>query len=178
MCVHLPHIDEALHAEQSGGRGGGHAVLTRARLGDEAPLAHPPGQQGLPDHVVELVRAGVGQVLALEEQLDPQLGGEPLAPGDRRRPTPVVLEGLFELRPEPGVGPRPAEGLLELEARRHQRLGDEATAEPAEPAPAPAGVAAKASSTNPASRCENTASPAATRRTASASSAVEIVLVT
>jgi hypothetical protein len=40
------------------------------------------------------------------------------------------------------------------------------------------GPDANASSTKPASRCENTASPAATRRTASASSAVEIVLVT
>ena len=54
-------------------------------------------------------------------------------------PTPVVLEGPVELLPEPGVAPGPAEGLFELEARRHQRLGYEATAELSEPA-ARAGV--------------------------------------
>jgi hypothetical protein len=43
---------------------------------------------------------------------------------------------------------------------------------------APAGIAANASSTNPASRCEKTASPSATRRIASASSSVLIVFVT
>ena len=65
--VHLAHVDDALHAEEGRGGGRGHTVLAGAGLGDQAVLAHPPGQQSLADHVVDLVRTGVGQVLALEQ---------------------------------------------------------------------------------------------------------------
>ena len=44
-------------------------MLARAGLGDEAGFAHLFGQQGLSEHVVDLVRAGVVQVLALEVDL-------------------------------------------------------------------------------------------------------------
>ena len=60
------------HAEQGGDGGGGHAVLARAGLGDEPRLAHAPGQQGLAQGVVDLVGAGVGQVLALEVDAAPR----------------------------------------------------------------------------------------------------------
>ncbi len=42
------------------------AVLAGAGLGDDARLAHAPSEQHLPDRVVDLVRAGVIQVFALE----------------------------------------------------------------------------------------------------------------
>jgi hypothetical protein len=42
-------------------------VLAGAGLGDDAGLAEAPRQQDLADAVVDLVRAGVVQVLALEE---------------------------------------------------------------------------------------------------------------
>ncbi len=45
-------------------RGGGNAVLAGARLGDDAPLAQPLGEQRLPHRVVDLVRARVRQLLA------------------------------------------------------------------------------------------------------------------
>jgi hypothetical protein len=38
-------------------------------FGDDALLAHPLGQQGLADAVVDLVRAGVIQILALQIDL-------------------------------------------------------------------------------------------------------------
>jgi hypothetical protein len=41
-------------------------VLARAGLGDDAALAHAPRQQRLAQAVVDLVRAGVQQVFALE----------------------------------------------------------------------------------------------------------------
>ena len=44
----------------------GDAVLPRAGLGDDARLAHALGEQDLADGVVDLVRAGVVQVFALE----------------------------------------------------------------------------------------------------------------
>ncbi len=43
-------------------------MLTRAGLGDDAPLAHPRREQSLAERVVDFVRAGVEQILALEEK--------------------------------------------------------------------------------------------------------------
>jgi hypothetical protein len=41
-------------------------MLSRAGLGDDALLPHPPRKERLPERAVDLVRAGVGQVLALQ----------------------------------------------------------------------------------------------------------------
>ncbi|BFO20673.1 hypothetical protein SHKM778_70610 [Streptomyces sp. KM77-8] len=73
--VDLAHVDGAVEAEEGAGGGGGHAVLAGAGLGDDAGLAHALGEQGLAEHVVDLVGAGVVQVLALEE--DPCSAGVP-----------------------------------------------------------------------------------------------------
>ncbi len=106
-----------------------------------------------PIDVVDLVRAGVGQVLALQQDPDPELLGQPAALGDRGRPAAVVAQDAVELGPEGRVGPGVTEGRLELDAGRHQRLGDVAAAELAEPA-GRAGVAhdpeASGSSSGPA----------------------------
>ena len=56
-------------ADEGGGGGERDAVLPRARLGDELLLAHALGQQRLAEAVVDLVRAGVVQILALEVNL-------------------------------------------------------------------------------------------------------------
>ena len=130
--VDLAHVDDALHAEEGGGGGGGDAVLAGAGLGHEPGLAHALGEQGLAEDVVDLVAAGVVEVLPLEEDPAPELGTEPLALGEDRRPAGVVAEQVVELAAERRVGPRLAEGDLELLARGHQRLGDVAAAEPAE----------------------------------------------
>ena len=60
--------------------------------------------------------------------------GEARALGHRRGTAAVVAQEAVEPGTEGGVGPGVVELLLELEAGRHQRLGDEATAELAEPA--------------------------------------------
>jgi len=67
--VHAPHVDLALEAEEGGRRRGGNAVLTRPRLRDDPVLAHALREEGLPQHIVDLVRAGVTEVFAL--QVDP-----------------------------------------------------------------------------------------------------------
>ena len=69
------------------------------------------------------------EVFALEQQAQPELLGQPLALGQRRRPPGVVAEQVVELAPEGRVGPGLAERPLELDAGRHERLGDEPTAE-------------------------------------------------
>ena len=78
LDVDRTHVDRALEPEQRRRGGGGDAVLTGARLRDHALLAHAPRQQRLTQHVVDLVRAGVGEVFALEEHARrgaPRAGG-------------------------------------------------------------------------------------------------------
>ena len=126
LGVHLAHVDRALQAEQRGGRGRGHAVLTGAGLRDHPALAHPPGQQGLAQHVVDLVRAGVVEVLPLEQD-DAVLGsatgsgvlGESSGLGDRARPTGVVGQQAGQLGGKLGVVPaRPGTHARAGPARR------------------------------------------------------------
>ena len=69
LAIHRAHVDDAFQPEHRGDGGGGHAVLARAGLGDDARLAHALGQQDLAHGVVDLVRAGVEQVFALEINL-------------------------------------------------------------------------------------------------------------
>ena len=51
------------------GRGAGDAVLTRAGLGHDAARTQALREQRLADGVVDLVRAGVREILALEPHL-------------------------------------------------------------------------------------------------------------
>src|SRR3989454_11393917 len=80
-------------------------MLAGARLGDDAPLAHAPRQQHLPERVVDLVGAGVVQVLALEQHDDAfaHLRRESGRFGDGGGSPDVVLEQPIELLPEPRV---------------------------------------------------------------------------
>ena len=120
--VLLAHVDHALQAEQRAGGGGGHAVLARAGLGDDPRLAHAPGEQRLPERVVELVRAGVVEVLALEVDGPPHALAQPPRLIQRRRPPGEVAQEQRELGPEVGGRPRLDPRRLELRERRHQRL--------------------------------------------------------
>ena len=61
------HVDDAFEPEQRAGRGARDAVLPGAGLGDDARLAHAPGEQRLAERVVDLVRAGVREIFALQE---------------------------------------------------------------------------------------------------------------
>src|SRR4051794_39721424 len=117
------HVDDALEIEERRGRRTGDAVLARPRLGDHAPLAHPPREQRLAEGVVELVRPGVHEVLALEPQLAPGDLGEALGEVQRRRAPAVVAQQHLELGAVAGVVARRDPLRLELGERRHQRLG-------------------------------------------------------
>ena len=64
--VLLAHVDDALEPEARAHGRAGDAMLARARLGDDALLAEPPREQRLADGVVDLVRARVREVFALE----------------------------------------------------------------------------------------------------------------
>ena len=109
------------------------AVLAGAGLGDDAPLAHAPRQQALAERVVDLVRAGVTEVLALQVDLRAaQALGEARGEVERRLAAGVLAQVVAHLAPEVAVAAQLRVRRLELEQRRHERLGDVAAAELAE----------------------------------------------
>ena len=69
------HVDLARQAVRGAHRRDRDAVLAGAGLGDDARLAHAAGEQDLTEAVVDLVRAGVVELFALEIDLcaPPQL---------------------------------------------------------------------------------------------------------
>ena len=103
-------------------------------LGHQSGLAHALREERLAEDVVDLVRAGVVQVFALEQQAQAELLGQAVAFGERRRPAGVVAQQAVELGAELGVAPRRAERALQLAARGDERLGHEPSTEPAEAA--------------------------------------------
>ncbi len=116
------HVDDALDAEQRARGRGRDAVLAGAGLGDDARLAHPHGEQALAERVVDLVGAGVEQVLALEVHGVADLVREALRVVERRRAPGEVAQQRAQLRLEVRVLARRDPGGLELGQRRHQRL--------------------------------------------------------
>ncbi len=127
------HVHHALHAVARRHRGGGYAVLACAGLGDHAPLAHAPGDQRLADGVVDLVRAGVVEVFALEPDLRAaSLLGQALGVIDRAGPADIVLELVVELGLERRVLAHAQVFAPELVEGVHQGLGDEHAAERSE----------------------------------------------
>ncbi len=124
--VFAAHVDHALHAEARGNGGGRHAVLTGAGFCDHARLAHAAGEQCLADRVVDLVRAGVIEIFALQIDLRAAQHLAP-APGviDRARPTDKVVQFALELGDELGIHAVLLVGVAQFLERMHQRLGDE-----------------------------------------------------
>ena len=104
-------------------------MLARAGFRDNARLAHSDGEQDLPDAIVDLVRAGVIQLVALEPDLRAAHGfGQPLGEIERAGPPDIMFEQVVELRLKGGIGLRGAIFALQIEHQRHQRLGDVAPA--------------------------------------------------
>jgi hypothetical protein len=132
--VHFAHVDDALHAEQRADCGGGHAVLAGAGLRDDALFAHAFGQQRLAERVVDLVRAGVQQVFALEINFCPaQFFTKALSEVERRGTAGKVVQQVGKLGLKGRIGLRFGIGVLQLKQSGHQRLRHIAAAVDAEP---------------------------------------------
>ncbi len=131
--VLLAHVDDAVEAEQRGRGGGGDAVLAGAGLGDDPLLADLLGQQRLAQHVVDLVRAGVVEVLALEQDARAAgVLGELGHIGQRRGTAGVVAQQAGEFGAEGRVGLGLVERGGQVVDGGDERLGDEPAAVRAE----------------------------------------------
>ena len=131
--VGCPHIYHARQAKTRANRGGGDAVLAGAGLRDDPRFAHAHRQQNLADAIVDLVRAGVVQLVALEPDLRAaQFLGQARREIQRAGAAHVMFQQIVELLPKGGVLLGAAVFRLQIEYQRHQRFGDIAPAECAE----------------------------------------------
>ena len=131
--VLLPHVDGALQARQRARRRRGDPVLAGAGLGDHPGLAHPVRQEDLADPIVDLMGAGMVEVLPLQVNLGPadQLR-EPPRMIERRRPADIIRQVIVQLLPEARILFDPFIRLGEPIEGIDQGLRDEPTAEGAE----------------------------------------------
>jgi hypothetical protein len=132
LDIDRTHEDDAVEAEERRRGGRRDSVLAGSRLRDHTLLPHPLGQQRLTKHVVDLVRAGMGEVLALQQDAQPEAFGEAMTFGHRCRPTCIVGEQRRELGAKPLRRPGGSKLALELFERGHEGLRDEAPSELAE----------------------------------------------
>jgi hypothetical protein len=131
--VHCAHVDHALQPQQRGRGGRGDPVLPRARLRDHPALADALRQERLPQRVVDLVRAGMRQILAFEVDLRAaRVAGQPPGMGQGGRPADVGAQQVVQLGRERRILPARDIRFLQFGQRRHQRLGHELPAEGAE----------------------------------------------
>src|SRR3546814_13308979 len=83
------------------------------------------------DLIVDLVRAGVVEILALEVNLcakafagvPAQMLGQPFGEPQRARTADIIFQQIVELGLERRIGLRGAIVALEVEEQRHQRFG-------------------------------------------------------
>ena len=99
------HVHGALQAEMGGHGGRSHAMLPRACFRNDARLAHLHGEEPLPDGVVDLVRAGVQQVFALQVNARAaKFRGEARSELQRRGPPGKVFQQILEPRSKRRIG--------------------------------------------------------------------------
>ena len=119
------HEDLAFQSEVGCQRGGGDAVLSRSGLRDDPLLPHLLGEEALADHVVDLVGAGVVEVLPLEVDLrSSEVPGHPVGVVEHRRPSGVLVVHPVDLDHEFWVLDVLVIRAIEFDDRVHEGLGD------------------------------------------------------
>jgi hypothetical protein len=133
LDVDRAHVDDALEPEPRRDRRGATPCWPAPVSAMMRRLPMSRASSAWPHGVVDLVRAGVVEVLALEQDLRAaDLARQALGEVDRRRTADVVLEVVRELVLERRVALAALVRLGELRERRHQRLGHETAAVRAE----------------------------------------------
>ena len=106
LHVVAPMKIDARQAEARADGRRGHAVLARAGFRDDPGLAHAHREQDLADAIVDLVRAGVVELVALEPHLRAagRFLGQPGGEIERAGAADIVFQQIVELRLERRVG--------------------------------------------------------------------------
>ena len=103
--------------------------LAGAGFGDDARLAHAQREQDLAEAIVDLVRAGVVELVTLEVDFRrAEVLGQALGEIERRGAAHIMGPEVLHRRCERRVGLGLAISALEIEHERHQGLGDEPAA--------------------------------------------------
>ena len=130
LHVDRAHVHRARHAEPRARGGGSDAVLTGAGFGDDALRAELLREQHLADGVVDLVRAGVREVFALQPHLRAPALRQRARVRQRRRPAdPAAQLGVKFVAGTSRIAQIAIDAGLQAIERRHERLGHVAAAE-------------------------------------------------
>ncbi len=109
-------------------------MLPRAGLSNEARFLHAPGEQRLPDRIVDLMGAGMAQVLALEVNLrTTQSFRQTLGEIQRRRPPDIFFQIVLQLGLKPLIPACALVYLFQFQQGRHESFRDIPSAVRAEP---------------------------------------------
>ncbi len=134
LHVDRTHVDNARQTQPGTGSRGRHAVLTGTGLGDDPLGSEALCQQCLADGVVDLMRAGMRQILALQPDLRAPPFRKSRAVGERRGAADPALELLFVFGLKIGGMQVLANAFFQALQRRNEGLGHKPTAEGAETA--------------------------------------------
>src|SRR5258706_1899759 len=108
-------------------------MLTGAGFGDDARLAHALCEKDLADAIVDLVCAGVVELLALEIDFRAaEMARQPFREIERAGPADIMFEKAIKLGGKFGVVLGRFIGFFELQQQRHQGFGNITSAEGAE----------------------------------------------
>ena len=132
--VDRTHVHRAGQADPGTRSSRRHAVLAGARFGDDPFDAEPLRQQRLADRIVDLVRARVRQVFALQPDFGTPAFAEPRRVRERRRPADPLAQLPLVVGLEAGLVQVLLYACLQAFECRHQGLGHVAATERAEAA--------------------------------------------
>jgi hypothetical protein len=128
--VERAHENIDRNAELRTDRRGRHAVLARARLGDDALLAHASREQTLADRIIDLVRARVIEIFALEQQRRSRpVAYEARRLHEGRGPPDEIAQDRVILGPKRRVREGRVHARFELGERFDEHLGHELASE-------------------------------------------------
>ena len=120
------HEHGARQVEQCTSRRGGNAMLPGAGFRDDARFAHALRQHDLPQHRIDLMRAGMVQLITLEiDFCTTELLRQAVCQPQRARPPHIMGQQAAPFIHEGRVALRFLIGFFNLKDQRHQRFGNE-----------------------------------------------------
>ena len=123
-AVFFAHVNLALQTEQGTDGCSRHSMLPCARLCNDSFLSHAHRQKALAQGIVDLVGAGVVEVLPLDRNLEPGLRANAMGIGERGRASHVIFKVARELGPKRRISPCSLKFHFQLFDGGNQCFGD------------------------------------------------------